>query len=81
MLTMDASTGGVAAVEVKKSVSISDASSPNESFAFVINGVIVVSQIISIACTFQLFKVASFPSCGEKTSSSLITESSHNNGC
>lgn len=57
VLTLDNSTGGIAAVVVKKSVSISKASCPTESFAFFINGIIVVSQIFAITFTFSLSKV------------------------
>lgn len=59
VLTVDASTGGVAADLVEKSVSISNASSPKEFFAFVMNRIIVVSQKSTTAGTCGLFKVAS----------------------
>lgn len=44
MLTADVSTGGVAAVKVEKSVSVSHASRPVEFFAFFVNRIVVVSQ-------------------------------------
>lgn len=68
---MDAFTGGVAGALVKKSVSVSNASRPEELFAFVMNRIIVVSQILTTAFTYSLFKVASLGCCEEKTSISL----------
>ena len=76
VLTVDAGTGGVAAVKVEESVSVSDASSPKEFFAFVVNRIIVVSQIVAATLTCCLFKVASFSGCEEETSSSLSPLSS-----
>lgn len=69
MLTVDARTGGVATQLVKKPVSVSEASSPEELLAFVMNRIVVVSQRLSIASTFGLFKVANVGRCEEKTSS------------
>lgn len=76
MLTVDASTGGVAAVVVEKSVSVSDASRPKEFFAFVVNRIVVVSQILTATLTYGLSKVACCAGCKEKTSSSLSPPSS-----
>lgn len=59
VLTVDASTGGVAAVIVEESVSVSDASRPEEFFAFVVKRIVVVSQKLTTTFSCCLFKVAS----------------------
>lgn len=63
---MNANTGSIAAVEVKESVSISKASTPKELFAFVINGVVVVSDEVTITPSSRISKVTSFSFCEQK---------------
>lgn len=71
MLTMNSIACGITDLRGEESVSISNTSSPLEFFAFSMNRVIVVSQILTVALTVSFFQVASFGGCEEKTPSLL----------
>lgn len=68
VLTVDASAGGVAAPLLIKTVSVSNASRPEELLAFVMNRIVVVSQKQTTAFTYGMFKAASLGRCEEKPS-------------
>lgn len=67
MLTMNPIACGITALRGEESVSISNTSSPLEFFAFLMNRVIVVPQILTVALTVGFFQVASLGGCEEKT--------------
>lgn len=52
---MDTSTCGIAALNAGKPVSVSKAARPNELFAFVVNRIVVVPQMLTTTSTDGLF--------------------------
>lgn len=59
VLTMDTITSSIAALLVRKSVSISKTAGVKELFAFVMNRVVVVPQEVTAALSLHMLEVAS----------------------